>query len=82
MAVILLVAGAVAVGVSVAYLGASTKESAAEEVTSLIRERLGRSWVSQGFKIAIVSWQIVSQVKVAAVSQADASHRTIQNNTR
>lgn len=67
MAVVLLVAAAVAVAVSVVYLGASTKESAAEGVTSLIRERLGRSWVSQGFKIAIVSWQIVSQASGGSI---------------
>lgn len=61
VAVILLVAAAVAVTVSVGYLGASTKESAATRIPSLVRQRFGRSWVSQGVKIIIVSWQIVSQ---------------------
>lgn len=61
VAVILLVAAAFAVTVSVGYLGASTKESSAARIPSLVRERFGRSWVSQGFKIIIVSWQIVSQ---------------------
>lgn len=67
MAVLLLVAAVVALAVSVVYLGASFKQSAAEGVTSLIRERLGRSWVSQGFKIAIVSWQIVSQASGGSI---------------
>lgn len=61
LAVILLAAAAVAVTLSVGYLGASTKESATEGILSLIQERFGRSWVSQGLKVIIVSWQIVSQ---------------------
>ncbi|CAM9127774.1 unnamed protein product [Ectocarpus sp. 6 AP-2014] len=72
VAVVLLVAAAVAVTVSVGYLGASTKESAAARIPSLVRERFGRSWVSQGFKIIIVSWQIVSQfASVASVTYPD-----------
>lgn len=61
VAAIVAVFTALAVVVSVRYLGASAKELAAERIQSVIQDRFERSRVSQGLKIVIVSWQIVSQ---------------------
>lgn len=79
MAVVLLVAAAIAVTVSVWYLGASSKGSATGGIPSLVQGRFGRSWVSQGFKIIIVSWQIVSQASDFSTARSQRIPRQIPN---
>eukprot|EP00752_Nemacystus_decipiens_P010199 g9089.t1 len=66
--VILLCAGAVVVALSVRYLGSTDNEPA----TKKVRACMEGVRASQGFKIVIVSWQIVSQFSsVVSVTYPD-----------
>lgn len=70
---VLLVLAAIVVAVAVSYLGSPDEESAVEEYLSRRQTQLEGSRVSQGLKIIIVSWQIVSQASTVHTAGNDSS---------